>query len=121
MNIYLIDDQPIANFITKKLLENEGFSEAVEEFTDATQALEKIESDKDAFIFLDLNMPVMNGWEFLEALKKRNICHRIVILTSSTSSLDRQKASNYPCVIKYMEKPMSREKLADLFIHLKAS
>lgn len=119
--IYLIDDQPIANFITKKLLENEGFSEGVIEFTDARKAMEKIESDEEALIFLDLNMPVMNGWQFLEALKKKNINTRVIILTSSTSSIDRQKAIEYPCVIKYVEKPMSKKKLANLFIHLKVS
>jgi CheY-like chemotaxis protein len=119
--IYLIDDQPISNFITKKLLELEGINENVRDFTDAAEALENVTNDEDALIFLDLNMPVMNGWDFLEAIKNKNLQHRIIILTSSTSRVDKEKAKEYPCVIKYMVKPMNKKKFSELTEHLKAS
>lgn len=119
--IYLVDDQPISNFITKKLLELEGFQGFVKDFTDPTEAFNSVAEDEDALIFLDLNMPVMNGWEFLEALKNHNIFHRIVILTSSTSRIDKEKAKEYPNVIKYMVKPMNKKKFSELFDYLKAS
>ncbi|MGA8854766.1 MAG: response regulator [Christiangramia sp.] len=117
--IYLIDDQPISNFITKKLLELEGFNENVQDFTDPAEALENVVKDEDALIFLDLNMPVMNGWDFLEAMKNKNLHHRIIILTSSTSKIDKEKAKEYPCVIKYMVKPMNKKKLSELSEYLK--
>ncbi|MCG9973319.1 response regulator [Christiangramia crocea] len=108
--VYLVDDQPIANFITRKLLELEGYKGSINEFTDPQKALEVIKGDDDALIFLDLNMPVMNGWEFLEELKIEGKNYKIIILTSSTSKIDRDKAQDHPCVIKYMVKPMTKDK-----------
>lgn len=119
--IYLIDDQPISNFITKKFLELEGFPGIIADFTDPAEALQSIAQDENALIFLDINMPVMNGWEFMDAMKDQNIQHQIIILTSSTSKLDKEKARNYPCVIKYMEKPMNKKKFSELSDYLKAS
>lgn len=120
--IYLIDDQPISNFITKKLLELEGFEGQVKDYIDPIEALQSvIKDEEDALIFLDLNMPVMNGWEFLDAMKNENVHHRIIILTSSTSNIDKKKAQEYPCVIKYMVKPMNKKKFSELSNYLKAS
>lgn len=119
--IYLIDDQPISNFITKKLLELEGFNENVLDFTNPAEAFENLLNDDEALIFLDLNMPVMNGWDFLEAIKNNNLNHRIIILTSSTSKIDQEKAREYPCVIKYMVKPMNKKKFSELSEYLSAS
>ena len=119
--IYLVDDQPISNFITKKLLELEGINENVRDFTNPQEALSLVVDEEDALVFLDLNMPVMNGWDFLDALKTRNSKLRIIILTSSTSMVDQEKAKEYPCVIKYMVKPMNKQKFSELSDHLKAS
>lgn len=120
-NVYLIDDQPISNFITKKLLELEGYQGTIKDFTDPTVAFQNVAKEENALIFLDLNMPVMNGWDFLEAIKDRKINHQIIILTSSTSQLDKAKAGEYPCVIKYMVKPMNKEKFSELTEYFKAS
>jgi len=119
--IYLVDDQPISNFITKKLLEIEGYQGTVKDFTNPREAMEFVSEDSDAIIFLDLNMPEMNGWEFLEMLQSRNCRHRIIILTSSTSKIDVDKAKDYPSVIKYMVKPMNKQKFSELSGLLKAS
>lgn len=119
--IYLVDDQPIANFITKKLQELEGFEGSVEDYTDPEKAFQSVAIDKDALIFLDLNMPKMNGWEFLDAMKEKDISHRIIILTSSTSKIDQARAKEYPCVVKYMTKPMNKKKFSELSDYLKAS
>lgn len=119
--IYLVDDQPISNFITKKLLEIEGYQGTVKDFTNPREAMEFVSEDSDAIIFLDLNMPEMNGWEFLEMLQSRNCKHRIIILTSSTSKIDVDKAKDYPAVIKYMVKPMNKQKFSELSGLLKAS
>ncbi|TRO65265.1 response regulator [Christiangramia sabulilitoris] len=116
--IYLVDDQPISNFITKKLLELEGYKGAVIDFTDPTLAFETISEDENALIFLDLNMPVMNGWDFLEAFRERNINHRIIILTSSISKVDIEKAKEYPFVQKYMIKPLNKKKFAEISEYL---
>lgn len=118
--IYLIDDQPIANFITRKLLEIEGYNENIHDFTNPVEAFQIVEKEQEnALIFLDLNMPEMTGWEFLEEMQQKGIIHRIIILTSSTSELDQQKALDYPCVLEYMVKPLNKEKFELLSSYLK--
>lgn len=112
--IILIDDQPIANFITRKLLEIEGFDERVEDYTDARRALESLDSEEFSLIFLDLNMPEMNGWEFLDALEQHSHNAEVIVLTSSTSQVDKQKAKTYPAVIDFIEKPLNKARLASL-------
>ena len=119
--IYLVDDQPISNFITKKLLELEGYKGSVQDFTDPTEAFKTITNDNDALIFLDLNMPVMNGWDFLDAMREKDVRHQIVILSSSTSKIDIDKAREYPFVVKYMVKPMNKKKFSELSAFLTAS
>ncbi|SKB72115.1 Response regulator receiver domain-containing protein [Salegentibacter holothuriorum] len=112
--IILVDDQPIANFITRKLLEIEGFNEDVLDFTNPEKALAYLKGKQNALIFLDLNMPEMNGWEFLDHLKSKEQSHKIIILTSSTSAIDKNRAKEYDSVIKYVEKPLNKNKFNQL-------
>ncbi len=112
--IILVDDQPIANFITRKLLEIEGYNKGVLDFTNPEEALAYLEDKQNTLIFLDLNMPEMNGFEFLDSLKAKGHQHRIIILTSSTSAIDRKKAKEYSSVIEYVEKPLNKSKFAQL-------
>ena len=118
--IILVDDQPIANFITKKLLEIEGYKENVKDYTDALSAFENLKAEATAIIFLDLNMPVMSGWDFLEEMKKFGLTHKTIILSSSTSELDIEKAKQYPCVIDYVVKPLNKMKFSQIASYLKA-
>ncbi|TDN81587.1 response regulator receiver domain-containing protein [Salegentibacter sp. 24] len=113
-NIILVDDQPIANFITRKLLEIEGYNKDVVDFTNPEKALIYLEDKQNTLIFLDLNMPEMNGFEFLDTLKAKGYQHRIIILTSSTSTIDRQRAQKYASVIDYIEKPLNKNKFTQI-------
>jgi CheY-like chemotaxis protein len=116
--IFLVDDQPIANFIAKKLLEIEGFSHNVYDFTNPVEAFEIVQQEKEnALIFLDLQMPEMNGWQFLDQMSLQELEHKVIILTSSTSELDLQKARDYPFVVEYVIKPLNKQKFSDLSIH----
>ncbi len=117
--IILVDDQPIANFITKKLLEIEGYKDNVKDYTDALIALELAKSESEAIIFLDLNMPIMSGWDFLEEMKKLGLSHKTIILSSSTSKLDIEKAKQYSCVVEYIVKPLNKIKLSKISPYLK--
>lgn len=112
--IYLVDDQPISNFITKKLFELEGYTGEIIDFTDPEEAFRILKNDKDALIFLDLNMPMMNGWDFLNAMQADNVKHQVILLTSSTSKMDIDRAQDFPAVIKYMVKPMNKKKFLEL-------
>lgn len=115
--IFLVDDDPINNLINRRLLGKTGIGNQIEEYLSAQEALEKLKSlpEKGSLlIFLDIKMPVMNGWEFLEEYKTQ-FPHRddkIVILSSSIDFLDRQKALDYPIVSGFLEKPLSLEKIS---------
>lgn len=114
--VFLVDDDPINNLINRRLLGKTGISDRIEEFLGGADALEKINElnpDESLIIFLDINMPVLNGWEFLnkylETLSHRN--DKIIILSSSIDFLDRQKANGYAIVSGFLEKPLTLEKI----------
>ncbi len=115
--IFLVDDDPINNLINRRLLGKAGIGNHIEEYLSAQEALEKIKSlskEGSLLIFLDINMPVLNGWEFLEEYKTlfSDRDDKIVILSSSIDFQDRQKALEYPIVSGFLEKPLSLEKIS---------
>jgi len=71
------------------------------------------------YIFLDINMPIMNGWEFLDEYKRLNIDplgkSKIFIISSSVFSNDINRARSYPIVKSFISKPLSVEKIKELF------
>ncbi len=121
-SVILVDDQPITNFITRKLLQVEGITIPISDFTNPVLALEQIlkQKEQNDLIILDLNMPEMSGWEFLDKLVESKYSPKIVILTSSTSDLDKNKASEYDFVKDYIIKPLNKAKISELcFKHCK--
>lgn len=114
--IVLVDDDPINNLINKRLICKLNLSPRVIEFLEAEKALDFIETadhDKKTLILLDINMPVMNGWDFLcqYAALKNNRKDRIVMLSSSIDHHDRQRSEEFNYVKGFIEKPLTREKL----------
>lgn len=114
--VFLVDDDPINNLINRRLLTKTGISNRIEEFLGGEDALAKIKDldpGDSLLIFLDINMPVLNGWEFLnkylDIYPNRN--DKIVILSSSIDFQDRQKAEEYPVVSGFLEKPLTIEKI----------
>ena len=115
--IFLVDDDPINNLINKRLLSKTGLSRNIREFLggeDALLLLKEVPDKDHLLIFLDINMPVLNGWEFLnkylENFPTRN--DRIIILSSSIDFQDRQRAQEYHIVAGFLEKPLTLEKIA---------
>ncbi|WP_425638190.1 response regulator [Algoriphagus yeomjeoni] len=114
--IFLVDDDPINNLINKRLLGKVGIAENIIEFLEGEEALNKlndIDSSESLLIFLDINMPVLNGWEFLNKYQETfaNRCDKIVILSSSIDYQDRFKAQGYKIVSGFLEKPLTLEKI----------
>ena len=72
-------------------------------------------------IFLDINMPKINGWEFLDAYKKINITKSpiVIMLTTSISPEDQQKAAMNPLVSSFKSKPLNESHLKELQHELK--
>lgn len=124
VHILLVDDDEINNFISikliKKALANAEISAclngkiAIDELTE----LQKTDPDKlPDFILLDINMPIMNGWEFLDEYKRLNIDSnktQIFIISSSVFSNDISKARSYPLVKNFISKPLSVEKIREM-------
>ncbi|MCH7409264.1 response regulator [Belliella sp. DSM 111904] len=118
-SIILVDDDPINNLINKRLISKMNIAEQVEEYLEAEKALERLASispDEKTLILLDINMPVMNGWDFLNQYLEKNK-HRkdkIIMLSSSIDFQDQQKAKRYDCVDGFIEKPLTPEKFKNL-------
>jgi two-component SAPR family response regulator len=109
--IMLIDDAEIANIIMKKLITFLLLDVEVYDYTNPDEAYEAMQTIKPNLIFLDLNMPWLNGWDFLERMKTDNYNYKVIIVTSSTSYIDKERCVNFPNVIDYFEKPVSKEQI----------
>jgi CheY-like chemotaxis protein len=115
----LIDDEPIFNFLTKKVIEKSGIDGNIELFSSPTKALESLkeigerDEDCDLIILLDIRMPLMSGFEFIEELLKvpNKVIEKakIFLLTSSCEEVDYQKAYLYPQVCGFFNKPFNNE------------
>ena len=119
--VCIIDDDPIFIYGTKRIMAEIDFCEAVvvyENGQDAIDGLNEITANSEEFpsiIFLDLNMPIMNGWEFLEDFVKIPNHNRdnviIYIISSSVDPRDLERIKNYTVVNNYILKPITPEDL----------
>lgn len=109
--IFSIDDDQLQIMINKILIQKIDSKFNISLFNNAQEALDKIISEDPQIIFLDLNMPEMNGWDFLDELQRMNIKSDVYILTSSVDLNDKKKAEKYENVKGYLTKPLSKETL----------
>lgn len=124
--VYLIDDDEINNFICTNILKKISFSNDVIAFESGTEALEALkntiaQNDADQIpdvIFLDINMPIMNGWDFLEEyrLLKDKISKKIALymLSSSIYQADVEKSKQYGEVVDFVTKPLNADILNEI-------
>ena len=118
----LIDDSDIDLFIQRRFLEVYHFSDTLVLYNSAEQALGWLKEMKGEaapdVIFLDLNMPEIDGFSFLNDFKKLpqevlDKC-KIVVLTSSNSAKDREQAFSFDNVIQFITKPIKQSDIEDL-------
>jgi CheY-like chemotaxis protein len=119
-HILLIDDDRAFNFLNEKIIEFEKFATKISSYVDAREALEELKSLQETnppgvpdFIFLDINMPDMDGWEFMDQFKLlsdevKAKC-KVFILTSSLNPIDIQKSKTYTEVRGFASKPLTTE------------
>jgi CheY-like chemotaxis protein len=124
----LIDDNDIDNFINEKMIKSCQFADNVYIHTSSKSALEFLKNISllssapaeliPSYIFLDINMPILDGFHFLEEFEnfpqafKSHI--KIVMLTTSLNPSDFEKTKPYKSVIKYLYKPLIDKDLNDL-------
>lgn len=122
INVILVDDDEIVLFLNKVLLRKADFHPSPKLFTKAKDCLEYLNSKNDhnpCLLFLDINMPEMNGWEFLDEIEnmESNSHIMVVIVSSSIDKSDHERATNNPFVIDYIEKPIYKTRLLALKSH----
>ena len=114
--IFIIDDDQVSIFLAEAMLEHMGYKHKVESFLDPEKALpcilQKLQQNPEAeyLIFLDLNMPVMSGWDFLDELlvhaaDLRDRCY-IVILSAAIDGREIDRCLQHPLTLNFVPKPL---------------
>lgn len=122
--VMLVDDNDTDNFISKRIIEITQFANQVIVKNSGKSALEYLEENKDNpqaipdIIFLDINMPIVDGFVFLYEYEKfdnsiKDKC-RVIILSSSDNKRDIDKIVNNDFVIKFITKPLTEKTLAEI-------
>jgi CheY-like chemotaxis protein len=119
--IMLIDDNPDDNFYHERVIKKSGMAEKVLAMTDAADALRYLQSRTAAepgpeLIFLDINMPGMNGIEFLQEYRKFPERAVVVMLTTSENPDDKARAAATNVIADFRTKPLSKEILEDVIL-----
>ena len=112
--VLLVDDYEADNYLHRLAFETLGCAEKVSVAKNGEEALAHLARSTPELICLDINMPVMDGWEFIrafEALEPRPPSLLLVMLTTSSRAEDRQRAKAQPLVADYVEKPLTAEVL----------
>lgn len=119
--ILLIDDSEPTNFLHKIVVDDANCADECVSFLSAIEALEYLKTAKEGkfpqpdLIFLDINMPLMNGWEFIEEYNKLEDNQKggvvVVMLTTSLNLDDKDKADTINKIAGFMNKPLTEEML----------
>jgi CheY-like chemotaxis protein len=119
--VLLVDDDEATNFLAELAFRNLDIASEIGVASDGLIACEWIKQNNcPDIIFLDIRMPRMDGFDFLDNFSTMNVCKqvKIVMLTSSTRAEDKKRALTYNTVVEYIEKPLTEElikKIADTY------
>ncbi len=124
--ILCVDDDPITLMLCRKVIAKADFSKVTDSATNGEEALHYFDSlimhndqKYPELILLDLNMPVMGGWEFLDNFCKGTYANvfnevKVIVLSSTIDPQDVEKAKSYPMVMEFMSKPITTEMLDEI-------
>lgn len=122
MNFIIVDDSKLDCFITEKLIQNTGICADLKSFIEPLKGLEYIgsnpASDLKTVLIVDIYMPLMNGFEFIEAFEKlpeeirQN--YMVYMLSSSINENDMNRVANYKSVRNFLNKPLRIDLLMNL-------
>jgi CheY-like chemotaxis protein len=125
-SLFVIDDDKIYHFLLKNLFKQNGIDVKASFFHNGQEAIEALKNDNDGthmpdLILLDVNMPIMNGWQFIEEYNKlfgsMPRTSYIYMISSSNDDVDINKAKGYANIVKdYLLKPICKEDLDKIFL-----
>jgi len=120
----LVDDDIAANFFHQIIIEDSKICNAIKVTQSATEALDYLVANKEEgtlwpdLILLDINMPRVDGWEFIAQYKTLDLpCReltKVIMLTTSSNPRDREKAAQISEITDFINKPLTVEKLHDI-------
>jgi CheY-like chemotaxis protein len=122
INLLVIDDDDINIFIIKKIVAKTGFEVEMVSKNNGQLAIDYLASIKDDperfphLMLIDINMPVLNGWEFLDRYDKLGLALKadMYMLSSSVYENDIEKAKTFKAIKGFISKPLSVERLTEL-------
>ena len=113
-NVWFIDDDEVNNMLSERMIKKHFPGTNATSFLfakDALDLLNKKNEEMPEAIFLDINMPEMDGWDFLEVFEKLNFTIPIYMLTSSIDPKDEEKAHQFHTVKDFISKPLDAERI----------
>lgn len=126
---YIIDDDSLYQFGMKRMLHHIKVETEIKQFQNGLEGIEYLRQNKDEksnlpdIIFLDINMPVMNGWQFLDSFIALQLPASkqitIYMITSSVDNAEILKAASYKEIKNYIIKPISFDNLKEIFDNIK--
>lgn len=126
LNISIVDDDKIYQFTAKKIVESIGITNTIQPFYNGEEAINFLRENIDKselipdIIFLDINMPIKGGWNFLEDfIEIQNKLPKkitIYMVSSSVDDCDIKKAKEFSMVAEYIIKPVNKERFEQLIV-----
>ncbi|TVP51548.1 MAG: response regulator [Mongoliibacter sp.] len=118
--ILIIDDEEVVLMLIKRLVVKTGLHNTPQLFTNGMEAITFIHEyntkNQPFLVFLDINMPAFDGWEFLDMLNNTPLENQVnvIIITSSVNQSDKAKSKEFSEVIGYIEKPVTEEMMKEV-------
>ena len=116
-NIWIIDDDPIYQIIVNKIVQKSLLFSEISSFKNGKDAIERIQNSFENnnaipdIILLDINMPIMDGWEFMDEMDKLSykvVTNIVVYIVSSSIAIeDKNKSKSHPKILGFLSKPIS--------------
>ncbi len=115
--IFMVDDCAINHLFFKLFVNTLEPNVSLQTFLDPTLALKHLALEEEPLlIILDINMPKITGWQFMDRIQEYKVKHRVIIASSSKTESDLQKAEEYDAIIDYFSKPFNKSRIQNVLM-----